>query len=188
MPCGPALESADAACARGNTVRTIPPPTDWQEGTLGLVLLAAAQETGLLPALEAALPSEAVPAPPRLVKSRSTTRRQGLLTLLFLGAVGLRRPWDLRGYTGTGLALLTGRDRAYGYWNIERFLAQLAQAGSDQRLTDALAAWTAHLWQLQGQTPTAPFYVDGHRKAVYTDHLIPRGLVARYGKVLGCRG
>jgi hypothetical protein len=29
--------------------------------------------------------------------------------------------------------------------------------------------------------------VDGHRKAVHSDKLIPRGLVSRYGKVLGCR-
>jgi hypothetical protein len=141
----------------------------------------------LLSALEAALPSPTAPAPPRLAKTQPKTRRQGLLTLLFLGAVGLRRPWDLRGYTGRGLALLTGRARAYGYWHIERFLAQLAMAGSDRPLTDALAAWTSRLWQLQGQGSAAPFYVDGHRKAVYADHLIPRGLVARSGKVLGCR-
>jgi hypothetical protein len=38
-----------------------------------------------------------------------------LLTLLFLGAVGLHRTWDLRGYTADGLALLTGRKRAYGF-------------------------------------------------------------------------
>jgi hypothetical protein len=31
------------------------------------------------------------------------------------------------------------------------------------------------------------FYVDGHRKPVYADALIPRGLVGRTGKVLGCR-
>lgn len=150
-------------------------------------MLAAAHETGLLSALEAALPQQGQAASPRLVKSRPTTRRKSLLTLLFLGAVGLRRPWDLRAYTGEALALLSGRGRAYGYWHIERFLAQVAQAGSDQPLTDALAAWTSRLWQLQGHVPAAPFYVDGHRKAVYADHLIPRGLVARYGKVLGCR-
>jgi len=33
----------------------------------------------------------------------------------------------------------------------------------------------------------AIFYVDGHRKPVYSDRLIPRGLVARRGAVLGCR-
>jgi hypothetical protein len=31
------------------------------------------------------------------------------------------------------------------------------------------------------------FYIDGHRKPVYADALIPRGLVGRTGKVLGCR-
>ena len=36
-------------------------------------------------------------------------------------------------------------------------------------------------------SPIPVFYIDGHRKAVYADHLIPRGLVGRLGKVLGCR-
>ncbi len=31
------------------------------------------------------------------------------------------------------------------------------------------------------------FYIDSHRKAVYSDVLVPRGLVGRRGAVLGCR-
>jgi hypothetical protein len=131
----------------------------------------------------------------RLARSEAPTRRRLLTTLLFLGAVGLRRTWDLRGYSGDGLALLTGRRRAYGYRHVERFLAGVAQAGGAAGLTGALAAWTAALWlpDLAGPPPTNPpgapvaFYVDGHRKAVHADALVPRGLVARYGKVLGCR-
>lgn len=48
----------------------------------------------------------------------------GLLTLLFLGAVGVPRTWDLRGYTADGLSLLTGRTRAYGYRYTEAFLSR----------------------------------------------------------------
>lgn len=101
-----------------------------------------------------------------------------MLTLLFLEAVGLRRTWDLRGYTGQALALLTGRYRAYGYRHTERFLAELACIGADVPLTEALARWTATLWKPkpQGRENPAPvFYVDGHRKPVYADALIPRG-------------
>jgi hypothetical protein len=76
----------------------------------------------------------------------ATTVRALLLTLLFLAAVGLRRTWDLRSYTGTALALLTGRVWAYGYRHIERFLAEVACAGGAELLTDALADWTARLW------------------------------------------
>ena len=36
-----------------------------------------------------------------------------ILTLLFLPVAGLARTWDLRSYTGTMLALVTGRERAY---------------------------------------------------------------------------
>ncbi len=101
-------------------------------------MLTAAHETGVIAALEQVLPT-GEQAAPRLTRATSATRRQSLLTLLFLGVVGLRRCWDLRGYTGEALALLTGRRRAYGYFHCERFLAQVARAGGDEALTDALA-------------------------------------------------
>jgi hypothetical protein len=152
--------------------------------------LAAAHETGLIETLDAALPLTSATCPARLTHSTRASRERLLLTLLFLGAVGLRRTWDLRGYTGAGLALLTRRQRAYRYRHTERFLAQVARAGGDEALTDALATWTARAWPLEAlqsnQLPSA-FYLDGHKKPVYTDHLIPRGLVGRTGKVLGCR-
>ncbi len=126
----------------------------------------------------------------RLAHAQPTTVRCQLLTLLFLEAVGLRRTWDLRSYTGQALALLIGRRLAYGYRHTERFLAELAKTEADEHLTDALARWTATLWKQppsEAESPAPVFYIDGHRKAVYADHLIPRGLVGRLEKVLGCR-
>ena len=86
-----------------------------------MLLLAAASQTELLPILESALTPNLLKAPPslRLANNRPLTRRCQLLTLLFLEAVGLRRIWDLRGYTGQMLALLTNRHRAYGYRHTE---------------------------------------------------------------------
>jgi hypothetical protein len=49
-----------------------------------------------------------------------------LLTLLFLPVAGLARIWDLRSYTGTMLAILSGRERASSQRYTERFLARLA--------------------------------------------------------------
>lgn len=101
--------------------------------------------------------------------------------------------WDLRGDTADGLALLTGRTRAYGYRYTEAFLSQVARAGGVDRFTDALACWTTHLWHPMGETGEARHpcaitcYVDGHRKPVYSDVLLPRGLIGRLGVVLGCR-
>jgi hypothetical protein len=146
--------------------------------------LLASLETALSPDLLTAHPSS------RLAHSQPTTLRSQLLTLLFLEVVGLQRTWDLRSYTGQALALLTSRCLAYGYRHTERFLAELATVGADISLTEALARWTASLWGLEGQereTPRAVFYIDGHRKPVYADALIPRGLIGRTGKVLGCR-
>jgi hypothetical protein len=116
-----------------------------------------------------------------------------LLTLLFLPVAGLARTWDLRSYTGTMLGVVTGRERAYSQRYTERFLARLAHAGAAERLTKVVAKWTWELWQgeqSEAPQPGAPavFYVDGHRKAVYSDVLVPRGPVGKLGgKILGCR-
>jgi hypothetical protein len=165
---------------------------EWQEGAGGLLLLAAAHETALLSQLEEALPmkqqslSSSQPSPQRLLHPQ----RSLLLTLVFLPAVGLHRFWELRSYTGQELALLTGRTQPYSYRHTERFLLTLASAQADQALTKALARLTTTLWQVKTrsqETSSPHFYVDGHRKAVYTDTLIPRGLIGNSGKILGCR-
>jgi transposase len=61
-----------------------------------------------------ALLSCASHAPLRLAHLSSSSRQSLLRTLLFLGVAGLSRTWDLFGYTGDALGLLTGRARAYG--------------------------------------------------------------------------
>jgi hypothetical protein len=86
------------------------------------------------------------------------------------------------------LAVVTGRHRAYGYCHTERFLSQLAKANGSETLTTALGSWTTHLWQAYDESETPPcLYIDGHRKPVYADCLIPRGLIGRSGKILGGR-
>jgi hypothetical protein len=144
----------------------------------------------LLAQFSQALPKDVIQPRSSRLPNGLTTGQRLLLTLLFLGAVELHRPWDLRSYTGDGLALLTARKRAYSYRYTEEFLARIAQAGSAECLTDILARWTAHLWNIQDTSKDAfpsAFYVDGHRKPVYTDVLIPRGLVGRLIAILGNR-
>ncbi len=153
-------------------------------------MLAAANETALIAHLAEALPAAQAEGRPPLVGS-SAVRQRLLLTLLFLGAVGLHRTWDLRSYTADGLALLTGRKQAYGYRYTEAFLSQVAHLEGAERLTDALADWTTHLWHPPDEACESKrvltCYVDGHRKPVYSDTLIPRGLIGRLGTILGCR-
>ena len=165
-------------------------PATWQDGAGSLLLLAAAHETGLLATLTQALPLRSATAPARLARMLPASIQALLLTLLFLSAVGLRRTWDLRSYAGSALALLTGRLCAYGYRHVEWFLAAIAHSGGAEPVTDALAQWTARLWCPTAREPdglTMTVYIDGHRKAVYSEKRIPRGLVARYGAIRGCR-
>jgi hypothetical protein len=173
-------------------VSSSPREQQWQDGAGGLLLLVAAHATGLLSQWEGALPPKQHQATVQeLAQQRSSQPHlRLLLTLLFLNAVGLRRPWDLRTYTGSELGLLTGRSQPYSYRHVERFLRRLATANADKAFTAALARWTSTLWQVEtrSQEASSPhFYVDGHRKAVYTNTLIPRGLIGNSGKILGCR-
>jgi len=159
-----------------------------QEGAGGLLLLAAAHETGLLSKLETAMASCEPTTPQSLLSSSPHCLRQLLLTLLFFPLGGLHRTHDLRSYTGNALAVVTGRHRAYGYCHTERFLSQRALANGSETLATALGSWTTHLWQACDESETPPcFYIDGHRKPVYADCLIPRGLIGRSGKILGGR-
>lgn len=143
--------------------------------------------------LVSAIREVADPAIPGLSPLNPGVIERLILTLLFLPVAGIARTWDLRSYTGTMLALLTGRERAYSQRYAERFLACLAHAGTAERLTEEVAKWTWKLWHpepLSADQPTtaAVFYVDGHRKAVYSDVLVPRGPVGKLGgKILGCR-
>src|SRR5690348_3303378 len=41
--------------------------------------------------------------------------------------------------------------------------------------------------EMSREASSSHFYVDGHRKAVYTETLIPRGLIGRLSKIAGCR-
>src|SRR5712692_7837372 len=164
------------------------PERDWQDGAGGLLLVAAVHETGLLPHFERAIAPCLIQASHPQFFSSSRSQRRLLLTLLFLNAVGLRRTRDLRGYTDEALGLWTGRRKAYGYWHTERFLTHVAKAGGTEELTNALGKWTAALWQeAREQEAACRIYIDGHRKPVYADKLIPRGLIGCSGKILGCR-
>ena len=110
-----------------------------------------------------------------------------VLTLLFLPVAGLARTWDLRSYTGTMLAMLTGRVRAYSQRYTERFLARLAHAGAAERLTEVIARWTWSLWQPEQPSPDQPnppavFYIDGLSLAVYSDVLVRRRASGQAGR------
>jgi hypothetical protein len=99
------------------------------------------------------------------------SRRSRLLTLLLLSAYGLRRPRDLRSYSGDALGLLA-----------KRFLTHLACGNGAESFTTMLGTWTAKLWQ-EVEQESDDFYVDGHHKPVYSQRLVPRGLIGRTGKI-----
>jgi hypothetical protein len=167
----------------------------WQEGIGSLLLLAAAHQTGFLAKLGTTIQRVATAAPSSSLPLNLAVIERLLLTLLFLPVAGLARTWDLRTYAGTLLALVTGRGCAYSYAYVEQFLSRLAHAQADEGLTDAVAQWTWALWhdkqpqqEQEQEEQKAVFYVDGHRKAVYSDVLVPRGPVGKLGgKILGCR-
>src|SRR5216683_8209735 len=121
----------------------------WQEGIGCFLLAAAAKQTGLLEELVTTVMALADVTILGLSSPNPAVVMRLILTLLFLPVAGLARTWDLRSYTGTMLAVVTGRERAYSQRYTERLLARLAHAGADERLTEVMARWTWSLWQLE---------------------------------------
>jgi hypothetical protein len=109
-----------------------------------LLRLSAAQQTGLLEALVQTVMALADPTIPGLTPPNPAVLARLLLTLLVFPVAGLARTWDLRSYTGTMLAVVTGRERAYSQRYTERFLARLAHAGAAEHLTEK--SWAAANW------------------------------------------
>ena len=122
--------------------------------------------------------------PQRLAESGSVSRQKLLQTLLFMPIADVYRPYALRSYSGDALSLLSERDRAFGYVHTERFLSQLAHANAHEHSATVLLSWIANLWN---HDDTTVYYVDGHRKPVYSDVRLPRGLIGRTGRILEAR-
>jgi hypothetical protein len=146
----------------------------WQEGIGSLLLLAAAHQTGFLAVLGTTIQGVASAAGRSLLPLNLAVVERLALTLLFLPVAGLARTWDLRTYTGTMLALVTGRGCAYSYAYVEQFLSRLAHAGADKHLTDAVAQWTWGLWHDE-QTHEEQEQGE-YRAVVYIDGQTPRRL------------
>jgi len=149
-----------------------------------LLLLAAAQASGLLAVLSKILVTNSPERPANNGRTALDSQQQLLQTLLFMPVVQVYRSYDLRSYSGDGLALLSERSRAFGYVHSERFLSQLARSGASESSTDRLSAWSSQLWHPNQDTV---YYVDGHHKPVHSGVRLPRGLIGRTGKILGCR-
>jgi hypothetical protein len=98
----------------------------WQEGIGSLLLLAAAHQTGFLATLSATIQGVASSLLSSGLPRNLAVVERLVLTLLFLPVAGLARTWDLRTYTGTLLALVTGRGCAYSYAYVEQFLSRSA--------------------------------------------------------------
>ena len=148
------------------------------------MLLAAAQASGLLGVLSKILVTNSPERPANKGRTALDSQQQLLQTLLFMPAVQVYRSYDLRSYSGDGLALLSERSRAFGYVHSERFLSQLARSGASETSTDQLSAWSSDLWHHNEDTV---YYVDGHHKPVHSGVRLPRGLIGRTGKILECR-
>jgi hypothetical protein len=174
---------------RGGDARkkTMEPQPIWQEGIGSLLLLAAAHQTGLLAKLGTTIQDVASSECSSGLPRNLAVVERLVLTLLFLPVAGLARTWDLRTYTGTLLALVTGRGCAYSYAYVEQFLSRLAHAQADEGLTDAVAQWTWALWrdeqtQQEQEEHRAVFYVDGLSLAVYSEVLVLRRASGQAGR------
>src|SRR5258708_1601970 len=94
-------QSPSRTATRPSPQKTSVKGSEWQDSAGSLVLLAAAETTGLIQGLSECIRLDNLEKPDtRLANSQRTTRQQLVLTLLFMNLVGVQRTWDLRSYSG----------------------------------------------------------------------------------------
>jgi len=122
--------------------------------------------------------------------SSQTTRERHLLTLLTMPVLGLFKPCDLNGYSGTALCLLTGRHRPYSADEMDHFILSCIRVGWTESLTADVAGWATQLWATDApQATEAPAYLywDWHVKVVYSAYHLPRTEHGTSDRIVGAR-
>src|SRR5258706_13686186 len=113
-PCKPRPGKPHPRGGEKNAIRPCEVEPQWQEGAGGLLLVAAAEASGLLSTLGTAVSACTPCGDSRLAHLSARSRLMLVRTLLFLVAVGADGSWEMRNYRGDGLGFLMGIPRAFG--------------------------------------------------------------------------
>jgi hypothetical protein len=127
---------------------------------------------------------EATTAAPmlRLISAQPALNWAKAEHLLFLPALDVTRPWQLRYEQGDGLLAVSGT--AYRFCTVDQFLNDLTRLRIGTPLAEALCARLVQA-RYPAETPLR-LYLDGHEKPHWTAQTMPCGRVAMLDRVMPC--
>ncbi|GAG19356.1 unnamed protein product, partial [marine sediment metagenome] len=100
----------------------------------------------------------------------------------------MERIWHFKTvYPRDGLGALCGTGLPYRYHTIDNFLRELSRLDIDKQLSRDLARTYLEIFHLNIETrEEQTFYIDCHRKVLWTKKNVPKGLHATRNKILKC--
>ena len=118
----------------------------------------------------------------RKVLSRKTE------TLLYMPIFQMERIWHFKTvYPRDGLGVLSGSGLPYKYHTMDNFLRELPRLDIDKILSRDLARAYIEVFNLSFETKEEQtFYIDCHKKVLWTKKNVPKGLHATRNKILKC--
>lgn len=109
-------------------------------------------------------------------------------TLLYMPIFQMERIWHFKTvYPRDGLGGLSGSGLPYKYHTLDNFLRELPRLDIDKILSRDLARAYIEVFNLNFETKEEQtFYIDCHKKVLWTKKNVPKGLHATRNKILKC--
>ncbi len=109
-------------------------------------------------------------------------------SLLYMPIFQMERIWHFKTvYPRDGLGALSGTGLPYKYHTMDKFLREISLLDIDKQLSRDLARAYIEVFGLKFETQEEQtFYIDCHKKVVWTKKNIPKGLHATRNKILKC--
>lgn len=109
-------------------------------------------------------------------------------TLLYMPIFQMERIWHFKTvYPRDGLGVLSGSGLPYKYHTMDNFLRELPRLDIDKILSRDLARAYIEVFNLKFETKEEQtFYIDCHKKVLWTKKNVPKGLHATRNKILKC--
>ena len=122
-----------------------------------------------------------------LLASRKVLSRK-VESLIYMPIFQMERIWHFKTvYPREGLGYLSGSGLPYKYHTMDNFLREIPQLDIDKALSRDLARRYIEIFHLTFETEEEQtFYIDCHKKVLWTKKNVPKGLHITRNKILKC--
>lgn len=124
----------------------------------------------------------------QITRAKPRTLEKKVESLILMPAFGMQRLWHFHTvYPRRGMGYITGSRETYRYHTMDNFLRELPRLDLHEELTGRLARCYVEAFALEFETlDEQTFYLDCHKKVVWTKKNIPKAKHITRNRILKC--